>query len=251
MRFFNNDHIFKHDWNTVVSAFWLKYPNPLQPHVMRIDTIDRVVDRENRQYRALRLLSLHYSIPSWLHAIPSTGYGLEETVCDLSSKTLTLKSRNLTFSSFFQVEETCEYRPHPDHAEHWTLYTQKASYKISGLGYLSQMLEKAVVQAAGEKAKKGLEAMQAVIHRLEASDWRKTYTDTMHNLGQKWIEGKEKVGKTVLDAKHKVEGTVCRSAGLPPEENLEKRKKDISPPAADEPAKLRRKNPAGGDSPAS
>lgn len=157
---------FKWYSSPVQSAFWLKYPNPLQPHVMRIDTIDRQIDPKTRQYRSLRLLSLHYAIPSFVQvrrwcpfmklteshwtgyqsnqnmiklyltfikfrilrpnccslyplfitsysnfatfcqaiiSLPSIGYGLEETTCDLNTKTLTLKSSNVTFSKFFSV----------------------------------------------------------------------------------------------------------------------------------------------------
>ena len=43
------------------------------------------------------------------------------------------RSCNYTFASFFRVEETCEYTPHPENPQH-TLYTQTATYKVSGLG---------------------------------------------------------------------------------------------------------------------
>lgn len=69
------------------------------------------------------------------------------------------------------------------------------------------MLENAAVHAAGDKARKGLDAMHAVIQKLESSDWR----NTVFNLEQKWIEGKEKVSRTVLDAKHKMEEAVLGS----------------------------------------
>lgn len=80
-----------------------------------------------------------------------------------------------------------------------------------------------MVQSAGEKAKKGLEAMQSVIHKLESSDWKRSCTETIHTLEQKWIEGKERVEKSVLEAKHKMEESVRR-----------KIERDISSPSSDD-----------------
>ncbi|KYF41957.1 PRELI family protein, partial [Toxoplasma gondii ARI] len=45
------------------SAFWAKYPNELQPHVLRVDTLDVDIDPEKKEFATRRLHSLKYSVP--------------------------------------------------------------------------------------------------------------------------------------------------------------------------------------------
>lgn len=166
--------MYRHDWETVTSAFWVKYPNTDQPHVTQIETCNHEVDKERGQLRMNRLVCCEYTMPAWARKVfgkPLTGLAVEEAICDLPNKTLTLHGRNQTFSNIFRVEETCQYTPHPENPN-WTLYTQKSSYSIFGFPGLSGMLEKAAVSSASEKSSIGLRAMQKIIARLEAFKWQ-------------------------------------------------------------------------------
>lgn len=63
-------------------------------------------------------------------------HGQWQAALSASVRTVLLRpcrSCNYTFASFFRVEESCEYSPHPDNPQH-TLYKQTATYKVSGLG---------------------------------------------------------------------------------------------------------------------
>lgn len=219
MRLFRQEHRYDHDWETVTAALWEKYPNPLQPHVTRVDTLDRAIDSNTHTFHCLRLLSLQYHIPSWVQTLlrrpTTTGYGLEEATCNVKDRTLTLKSKNVTFSHLLSIEETCEYRPDPTNPYGATLYTQQAEYRIVGLGYLSAALERAVVQSAGDKAKAGLQAMQAKIERLDER-WKRadlilqSLEQNVQNFEQTLLDGKERLDKKFSDAKQKVEETVSK-----------------------------------------
>eukprot|EP00923_Selenidium_pygospionis_P055747 GHVN01097075.1.p1 GENE.GHVN01097075.1~~GHVN01097075.1.p1 ORF type:complete len:142 (-),score=13.20 GHVN01097075.1:986-1411(-) len=131
MKWFEKQHTFPHDWGTVTAAFWQKYPNQFQPHVLRVDTIDRTINRENNTIRTRRLhfLAEHAHFLKRLLGLDSKGYAMEECTIDLNAKTLTLNTHNLSDRHFLIVEETCVYSVHPDNPNH-TLYSQKASCAV-------------------------------------------------------------------------------------------------------------------------
>lgn len=57
------------DWETVTSAFWVKYLSPDAPHVKHVDTLNREVDDERGLLRVKRLFSVEYSMPSWAQRV--------------------------------------------------------------------------------------------------------------------------------------------------------------------------------------
>eukprot|EP00922_Rhytidocystis_sp_ex-Travisia-forbesii_P006994 GHVS01010226.1.p1 GENE.GHVS01010226.1~~GHVS01010226.1.p1 ORF type:complete len:345 (+),score=71.95 GHVS01010226.1:304-1338(+) len=224
MKLFTKEHVYEHDWDAVTAAFWVKYPNDLQPHVRSMETLNRELEVERKRFRTRRLLYLEYSIPRWatsLLGIPNDGFAIEECICDLPSRTLSLHSYNYTFKSVFRVDEYCMYTPHPTEPEH-TLYTQKAYYSVFGLGsFAGRQVESAAVRSAADKAVKGLNAMQKIIANLE--DWRcsevsyrealekaenivEKYTEKAEIIVEKYIEKAEKtVGKYTEKAENIVE----------------------------------------------
>jgi len=173
MKFFDNKHVYQSDWETVTSAFWIKYPNELQPHVRSIDTVDRAIDSENKQLKVRRILTLRYDLPQWVERIIGRkleGMAVEEATCDLNDRKLTLVGRNHSFSEVFAVKETCTYQPHPTNPN-WTVFNQNTEYSICG-GLFSSMLESQAIQSARSKASTGLKAMSEIIDNLERMDWR-------------------------------------------------------------------------------
>lgn len=174
MKFFDNKHVYHSDWETVTSAFWIKYPNELQPHVQNVDTVNREIDSENKQLRVRRILSLRYDLPTWLETIIGRkleGMAIEEATCDLNNRKLTLVGRNHSFSEVFGVKETCTYTPHPTNPN-WTVFNQNTEYSIFGVGSLSSMMESQAVKSARNKASVGLKAMSEIIDNLEKMDWK-------------------------------------------------------------------------------
>ncbi|CEL96759.1 unnamed protein product [Vitrella brassicaformis CCMP3155] len=167
------EHTFEHDWGTVTSAHWRKYPNSLQPHVVQVDTVNREIDPDNMRFRTRRLLSLKYRIPSWvqmLFGFKLEGLAVEEADCDLLNGTLVLRSHNHTFRSLFRCDETCTYRVHPDNPQ-WTLYRQEACYHVMGFGKtLGKRLEKMAIQSAGEKSDRGIEVVSALAQQIQEHD---------------------------------------------------------------------------------
>jgi len=56
---------FSHPWETVVLAAWRKYPNPMNPNVVGIDTVERTVDTQGT-LRSHRLMSTEWGLSSWI-----------------------------------------------------------------------------------------------------------------------------------------------------------------------------------------
>ena len=91
---------------------WRKYPNDLNPNVKAVDVLDRVVT-EDGQLITVRLLSTEWSLPRFVTSLlgmPEMCYAVEHTIVDPKSKTLQMKSINLTFTSVMDVVENICYR---------------------------------------------------------------------------------------------------------------------------------------------
>lgn len=56
---------YSHPWETVALAAWRKYPNPMNPSVVGIDTVDRIVDGGGR-LKTHRVLSTEWGLPAWV-----------------------------------------------------------------------------------------------------------------------------------------------------------------------------------------
>ncbi|OEH78576.1 msf1-like conserved region domain-containing protein [Cyclospora cayetanensis] len=198
MRLFQKEHVFKNDWDAITSAFWVKYPNELQPHVLRVDTLDLQIDSENQQFVCHRLLSLRYQCPKWVQKFfgaSPIGFAFEEATCSLKERKLTLRSCNYTFASFFRVEESCEYTPHPENPQH-TLYKQTATYKVSGLGLpVNRAVEnvcvvlcmpfashRAAVAQAAEKSLLGVSVVERLGVFLAEQQWRERCSNCLLSL---------------------------------------------------------------------
>ena len=66
MKIWSSEHVFNHSWDNVVKAALQKYPNPLNPSVVGVDVIDRVIDNERALIKSHRLLTTTWSFPPWI-----------------------------------------------------------------------------------------------------------------------------------------------------------------------------------------
>lgn len=167
-------HVYRSDWETVTSAFWIKHPNQLQNHVKQVETVARDIDAENQRFRVKRMMFLDYGLPGWVEMVLRNklrGSVTEESHIDLRNKCLEVKTTNNTFSEYISSEEHCTYRPHPENPE-WTLFTQRSMCTINTPGNICNILERFAMDRAGQAAGKGLKAMGKIIDGLEDSEWK-------------------------------------------------------------------------------
>lgn len=60
--------IYRHNWDVVTTALWLKYPNPKLSHVESVHTIDSYIDGDGN-LRVKRILTTNTSIPRWIKSV--------------------------------------------------------------------------------------------------------------------------------------------------------------------------------------
>jgi len=178
MKIWESQHTFSHPWETVTKALWRKYPNPLNPHVIGVDIVDRRVTPEGHLFSE-RLMTTEWGLANWVKKLigfDEHAYAHEISTVDPENKTLSINSRNLTFESKVNVEERITYSPHPEDPDK-TLMTQQAIVTVQGVPLTSYM-EQLMTSSIAGNASKGREALESVIVRVqnEAKDIKDTLT---------------------------------------------------------------------------
>jgi len=178
MKIWESQHTFSHPWETVTKALWRKYPNPLNPHVIGVDIVDRRVTPEGHLFSE-RLMTTEWGLANWVKKLigfDEHAYAHEISTVDPENKTLSINSKNLTFESKVNVEERITYSPHPEDPDK-TLMTQQAIVTVQGVPLTSYMEQLMTTSIAGN-ASKGREALESVIVRVqnEAKDIKDTLT---------------------------------------------------------------------------
>ncbi|VDN58298.1 unnamed protein product [Dracunculus medinensis] len=160
MKIWSSEHVFDHPWNTVVTAAWKKYPNPMNGAVTGIDVIKQDIQK-NGTLRSERILQSHFPIPTWatkLTGFSGMQYSHEVSIVDPASETMTLLTRNLNGAHFLQVDEKLVYTPDPlDRTK--TILRQEAAITVI-LPAFTDYCEKAflsIYQSNAEKGRKGIE----------------------------------------------------------------------------------------------
>ncbi|XP_040086256.1 PRELI domain containing protein 3B-like [Oryx dammah] len=169
MKIWTSEHVFDHPWETVTTAAMQKYPNPMNPSVVGVDVLDRHIDPSGKLH-SHRLLSTEWGLPSIVKSIIGAArtktYVQEHSVVDPIEKTMELKSTNISFTNMVSVDERLTYKPHPQDPEK-TILTQEAIITVKGVS-LSSYLEGLMASTISSNANKGREAMEWVIHKLNA-----------------------------------------------------------------------------------
>ncbi|XP_068843297.1 PRELI domain containing protein 3B isoform X2 [Capricornis sumatraensis] len=139
MKIWTSEHVFDHPWETVTTAAMQKYPNPMNPSVVGVDVLDRHIDPSGKLH-SHRLLSTEWGLPSIV--------------------------KSISFTNMVSVDERLIYKPHPQDPEK-TILTQEAIITVKGVS-LGSYLEGLMASTISSNANKGREAMEWVIHKLNA-----------------------------------------------------------------------------------
>lgn len=168
VKLFQQDHIFQHNFDTVTSAFWRKYPNNHASHVKEIDCYARKIDGKGRLI-VHRLMRCESQVPSWLCTlgISNSAYACETTIVDPVSKQMIVKSRNITGANIMIVEETCLYKPHTDNPD-WTSYNQSARI-AAFMPFISKKIENFSYSNMALKAPLGLDVIEQLCQKMRTN----------------------------------------------------------------------------------
>ncbi|UJR33247.1 hypothetical protein I4U23_020702 [Adineta vaga] len=166
MKFWTSQHVFDHDWATVVTAALNKYPNPVSPSVIGCDVVDRTL-HPSGTIHSHRLLLANWGIAPALNKIfnmSELGYASEYSTIDARRRVMTARTRNLTLNRFISIEERLEYTQHPTDSSK-TLLKQEATINVENVP-LTSYVETLVAKTLNTNATKGRLAMEWVIERM-------------------------------------------------------------------------------------
>lgn len=170
MKIFESLHIFDYSWEQVTAANWQKYPNELSTHVVSVDILNREMDPVTNVLRTERLIACKQPIPGWLRAIvggDEYSYVREISEVNLATKTLVMKSSNLTMSHLLLVNETVTYTPDPELPSGRTKFEQEAEITaFSSWTSICNRIEEWSIERFGQNAKVGKKGFELVLHTL-------------------------------------------------------------------------------------
>lgn len=167
MKIWTSEHVFSHNWETVVQSQFRKYPNPHNTNVMGTDVLERHVDADGKLH-STRIITSDWKLAPWVQKLigcNKEAYAHEVSVVDPKERLMTMKSVNLTFCSFVSMKEHMSYLPHPDSPDK-TLLRQETLVTVRGVPLTSYM-ESLIVNTVDANAAKGKQAIEWVVNTVK------------------------------------------------------------------------------------
>ncbi|XP_072318898.1 PRELI domain containing 1b [Eucyclogobius newberryi] len=149
-------------WEHVVSAFWLRYPNPFSTHVLTEDVVYREVTADH-QLLSRRLLMKTNRLPRWAERFFPSGisrsvYIVEDSIVDPINRSMTIYTWNLNHTTLMSVEERCIFTDSEEQPATTQLKREAwISSRIYGFSRPIQEFGSARFKSNQTKAMKGLE----------------------------------------------------------------------------------------------
>ena len=147
-----------------------RWQNSSCDHVVAVDTLNREVDPKTGVLRTERLITCKQKVPSWVLSLTGgngVSYVREISEVDPKSKTVVLKSVNLTCANLLRINETCTYTPSSTTPQE-TLF--QSSSKIRAFTYIERLSNKIEDWSADtilSNAKRGKEGFDSVLAMAE------------------------------------------------------------------------------------
>jgi len=204
MKIWTSEHVFGHNWETVVQSQFRKYPNPHNTNVLGTDVVDRVVDAQGRLH-SHRIITSDWKLSPWVQRLIGFNrecYAHEYSLVDPAQRLMEMKSVNLTFCSFVEMKEQMSYFPHPEDSGK-TLLRQETLVTVKGVPLTSYM-EALIVNTVSANSSKGKSAIEWVVDKieqesrnvsglldklqLEVQELKNTVSDNLINTAKKAID---------------------------------------------------------------
>jgi len=170
MKIWTSEHVFGHNWETVVQSQFRKYPNPHNTNVLGTDVVDRRVDPETGKLHSHRIITSDWKLAPWVQRMIGFNkecYAHEYSVVDPRQRHMEMKSVNLTFCSFVEMKEQMSYFPHPENPETQTLLRQETLVTVRGVPLTSYM-ESLIVNTVSANSSKGKRAIEWVVDKMSS-----------------------------------------------------------------------------------
>lgn len=197
MKIWTSEHVFNHNWETVTTGQWRKYPNPHNTAVLGTDVVDRRV--EGGVLHSHRIITSDWGLASWVQTLIGTNrvcYAEEHSTVDPSARVMKMQSRNLTFCNFVAMEEKMSYTPHPEDQDK-TLLKQETVVTVQGVPLTSYM-EGIIVNTVSNNAGKGRAAIEWVVDKLGQECRALSISSTLDKLESELVDLKHTVAESLL-----------------------------------------------------
>lgn len=167
-KYYTTTHTHPFTWDTVASAIFQRYPNPMASHVLSEDTVHREV-RGHLLYTR-RFLTKTNKVPKWGERwLPSNLKRMvplvEESHVDRQSKVVVTYTRNVGLSRFMSAVEKVLYLPDPDNPSQ-TLAVKEAWIE-SGLYGIRSAVKNFGIERFKNNCMKATEGFNHVLAHLQ------------------------------------------------------------------------------------
>jgi hypothetical protein len=156
----------------VTLASWRKYPNDMTPHVVNVDIINRGIDQKTGVLRTERLITCKQNIPDFVRRVlggENVAHVLEVSEVDPRTRTMVLRSRNLSMNQLIDMEEVCTYQI-DNQDDQRTCFKQEVKISVFGvsLHMLRSRVEEFCLNRFKMNAMAGRLGMEQVIQKVVA-----------------------------------------------------------------------------------
>lgn len=170
MKIFSSTHCFHYPWEEVSAANWKKYPNEMSSHVVAVDVLRREIDATSGVLRTERLITCKQAIPGWILVLvggADVSYVREVSEVDPTSRTVTMRSGNLTMNHLLSVYETVVYSASPEDPENVTVFNQEAQITAyASFRRLCNKIEDWSVDRFHQNALRGKQGFESVLEKV-------------------------------------------------------------------------------------
>jgi len=197
MKIWTTEHIFNHNWDTVVQSQFRKYPNPHNTSVLGTDVYDRRVDPDTGILHSHRIITSDWKLATWVQRLIGANrecYAHEYSTVDPNKRLMEMKSVNLTFCSFVNMKEQMSYFPHPEDSSK-TILRQETLVTVKGVP-LTDYMESIIVNTVSSNASKGKTAIDWVVDKV--SNESKNISDKLDKITDHVLELRDTVAENVI-----------------------------------------------------
>ena len=174
MKIWTSEHVFAHNWESVVRGQWQKYPNPHNNAVLGIDVLERAVDPKTGVLSTHRVIASDWGLANWVQRLigaDRTCFAHEYSTVDAKKKLMTLDSVNLTFCNFVSMRERMSYAPHPEDPANKTVMRQEMVVTVQGVPLTSYM-ESIILSTVSAKSGQGRSAIDWIVGKIVSEETR-------------------------------------------------------------------------------
>lgn len=216
MKIWTSEHVFNHSWETICQGQWQKYPNPHNQAVIGTDVTDRRVI--GGVMHSHRIIASDWGLADWVQMLIGSNrvcYASEYSTVDPVNRLMEMKSRNLTFTSFVNMEEKMTYTPDPQDSQK-TVLKQETVVTVQGVPLTSYM-EGIIVNTVSNNSSKGKAAIEWVVDKL-GQECRAL------NISSSLDSYLNKLKSEIVDLKH----SVAESLITPAKKSIEDLQSDLA-----------------------